>query len=50
MPYTKKQNRLFQGIAHGNIPPKKGLSKGKAAELAAEGVKREVAKPKKRKR
>lgn len=39
MPYTGKQHRLFEGIKHGSIPPKKGLSKEKAGELASEGVK-----------
>lgn len=39
MPYTPEQHRLFEGIAHGSIPPKKGLSKAKAGQLASEGVK-----------
>jgi len=40
MPYTAKQHRLFEGVAHGSIPEKKGLTKGKAAMLAHEGVKK----------
>lgn len=50
MPYTPKQHRLFEGVAKGSIPPKKGLTKQKASVLASEGVKRTVArKAKKRK-
>lgn len=40
MPYAPNQHRLFEGIAHGTIPPKKGLSREKAGELASEGVKK----------
>lgn len=39
MPYSPKAHRLFEGIKHGTIPPRKGLSKKKAGQLAAEGVK-----------
>jgi hypothetical protein len=40
MPYTPEQHKLFEGIAHGSIPPKDGLTKKKAATLASEGVKK----------
>jgi hypothetical protein len=40
MPYPIKAHRLFEGIAHGSIPPRKGLSREKAGELASEGVKK----------
>lgn len=40
MPYAPDQHRLFEGIAHGSIPPRKGLSREKAGELASEGVKK----------
>jgi len=46
MPYTEKQHRLFEGIAHGSIKPTKGLSKDKAAELASEGIKKNPKKSK----
>ena len=38
MPWTRKQQALFRGIAGGSIKPRKGLSVGKARELAEEGV------------
>ncbi len=40
MPYSPKAHRLFEGIAHGSIPPKKGLTQAKAATLASEGIKK----------
>lgn len=40
MPYAPNQHRLFEGIAHGSIPPRKGLSREKAGEMASEGVKK----------
>lgn len=40
MPYAPNQHRLFEGIAHGSIPSRKGLSREKAGELASEGVKK----------
>lgn len=40
MPYEPSQHRLFEGIAHGSIPPRKGLSREKAGQLASEGVKK----------
>lgn len=42
MPYTPKQHRFFEAVAHG-MKPRNGsdLGKKKAAELASEGVKRE---------
>lgn len=46
MPYEPNQHRLFEGIAHGSIPPRKGLSKEKASKLASEGVKDSKKKPK----
>ena len=39
MPYNLAQHRLFEGIAHGSIPPKAGLTKAKAQGMASEGVK-----------
>ena len=50
MPYTPEQHRLFEGIAHGSIKPRKGLSKEKAAELASEGVKKDAKKKPKHQR
>jgi hypothetical protein len=35
MPYNPAQVRLFQAVKHGGIK-RKGLSKGKAAEILAE--------------
>ncbi len=40
MPWAPNQHRLFEGIAHGSIPPKKGLTRAKASALASEGVKK----------
>lgn len=41
MPYTAAQNRLFRAAAHNTaIAKAHGLSKRKAAMMAAEGVKR----------
>ena len=43
MPYTEKQHRAFEAIAHGWHPDKgslAGIGQGKAKEMAAEGVKR----------
>lgn len=40
MPYSPKAHRYFEGVAHGSIPPKKGLTKKKAKKLASEGVKK----------
>lgn len=40
MPWAPNQHRLFEGIAHGTIPPKGGLSREKAKLLASEGVKK----------
>jgi hypothetical protein len=40
MPWSPKQHRLFEGIAHGSIPPSKGLSRAKASEMASEGIKK----------
>lgn len=42
MPWSSKQHRLFEGVAHGSIKPKAGLTKEKAAELASEGVKKDT--------
>lgn len=46
MPYTEKQHRVFQAIAHG-WNPKKGslasISQSEAKKMAGEGVKSEVA-------
>lgn len=39
MPWTPAQHRLFEGVAHGSIPPKAGLTPQKAAAMASEGVK-----------
>lgn len=41
MPYSEKAHRLFEGIKHGTIPEKDGLTKEKAATLASEGVKKD---------
>jgi hypothetical protein len=42
MPYTEKQHRLFQAIAHGWKPDRmKGPSREEAKKMAAEGVKGE---------
>lgn len=35
MPYTEKQLRLFHGIKSGSIPPRKGLTRSKAAQILA---------------
>lgn len=41
MPYTKKQNRMFQAAAHNPAFAKKvGISVAEAKRMAAEGVKR----------
>lgn len=40
MPWTERQHRLFEGIKHGSIKPKDGLTKEKASEMADEGVKK----------
>lgn len=43
MPYTAKQHRLFRAIEHGWQPPSGSgirISRGDAARMAAEGVKR----------
>lgn len=40
MPWSPKQHRLFAGVAHGNIAPKPGLTKTKAAKMAKEGVRK----------
>jgi hypothetical protein len=45
MPYTARQHRTFQAIAHGFKPKKKGLrgiSQGQASKMASEGVKKGV--------
>ena len=40
MPWTEKQNRLFQAAAHDPAVAKKvGIPQEKAKEMAAEGVK-----------
>jgi hypothetical protein len=39
MPWSPSQHRLFEGIAHGSIKPKDGLTKEKAAGMASEGIK-----------
>lgn len=39
MPYTPAQHRLFEAVAHGSLT-RKGLSRGTAAKLAREGVKK----------
>lgn len=42
MPYTEKQHRVFQAIAHGWHPSSGSLSKlsqGQAKKMAGEGVK-----------
>lgn len=36
MPYPAPTVRLFQMVAHGKAAPRKGLSRGKAAQLLAE--------------
>ena len=41
MPWSPAQHRLFEGIAHGSIAPKAGLTKQKAAGMASEGIKRQ---------
>ena len=38
MPWSSAQHRLFEGIAHGSIRPRKGLTRAKAAHMAHEGV------------
>lgn len=43
MPYTAKQHRLFEAVAHGWEPPAKSgikIDRATAARMAAEGVKR----------
>ena len=41
MPYTKKQNRLFQAAAHNKDFAKKvGIPQAKAKKMADEGVKK----------
>lgn len=40
MPYSPKAHRLFEGIKHGSISPRKGLGRDKAGELASEGIKK----------
>jgi hypothetical protein len=41
MPYTEKQHRFFQAIAHGFKPDRvKGPSREEAKKMAAEGVKK----------
>ena len=41
MPYTPKQNRLFQAAAHDpKIAKKVGIPQKEAKKLAAEGIKR----------
>ena len=41
MPWTEKQNRLFQAAAHNpEIAKKVGIPMDKAKEMAAEGVKK----------
>jgi hypothetical protein len=41
MPWTAKQNRLFQAAAHNpKIAKQVGIPQAKAAEMAAEGVKK----------
>jgi len=40
MPWTAKQHRLFEGVAHGSIPTTKSLTKAKAAKMAHEGIAR----------
>lgn len=39
MPWAQNQHNLFEGIAHGDIKPRHGLDREKAAQLASEGVK-----------
>ena len=39
MPWSLAQHRLFEGIKHGSIQPKKGLTRAKAAMMADEGIK-----------
>ena len=39
MPWSSKQHKLFEAIAHGGIPPKGGLTKKKAKQMASEGIK-----------
>jgi hypothetical protein len=40
VPWSPAQNRLFEGIAHGSIAPKAGLTQAKASQMASEGVKK----------
>lgn len=40
MPYTGKQKALFQGVKHGSIPAKKGLTPSKASELLSHDKKK----------
>lgn len=48
MPYSESQNRLFRAAEHDpKIAKEHGLSQEKAGELAAEGVKKPKANPKK---
>ena len=39
MPYTEKQHRFFQAVAHGMKPRNGKLSQATARKLAGEGVK-----------
>jgi hypothetical protein len=48
MPYTPKQNRLFQAAAHNPaIAKQRGIPQGTAKKLAAEGVKAPAGKARK---
>ena len=42
MPWSVKQHKLFEGIAHGTIKPKGGLTKDIAQKMASEGIKRNL--------
>ena len=49
MPYTEKQHRVFQVIAHGWEPKKSSLasiSQTEASKMASEGVKADVSREK----
>lgn len=39
-PWTPKQHRYFEGVSHGSIRPKKGLTISAAKRMASEGIKK----------
>lgn len=38
MPWTQKQHRYFEAIAHGSAAPPKGMTRGDAMKMASEGI------------